>query len=109
MEAQFPDVTAGNMPITFGTPNLLEYNAKHRQLICRECKYAIQKSALGSHLLRHKIYRGERQRLLTSIARLALLEPDDVQLPPAASPPVDGLPIISGYRCTATGCESLYA
>lgn len=97
------------MPITFGTHDLLEYDAKHRVLICRECKYAIQKSALGSHLLRHKIYRGERQRLLSSIARLELLQPDDLHLPPAGSPPVDGLPIISGYRCTANRCESLCA
>ena len=97
------------MPITFGTHNLLEYDAEHSVLICRECKYAVQKGALGSHLLRHKIYRGERQRLLSSIARLELLEPDDVRLPPAGFPAVDGLSIISGYRCTATGCESLYA
>ena len=97
------------MPITLGTRDLLEYNAKHSVLICRECKYAIQKNALGSHLLRHKIYRGKRQELLSSIAGLELLEPDDVQLPTAGSPPVDGLPIISGYRCTATRCESLCA
>lgn len=97
------------MSITLGTHDLLEYDAKHSVLICRECKYAIQKSALGSHLLRHKIYRGERQRLLSSIARLELLEPDDVQLPPTGSPPVDGLPIISGYRCMASGCRSLCA
>ncbi|KAF2502635.1 hypothetical protein BU16DRAFT_576610 [Lophium mytilinum] len=97
------------MAVTFGTNDLLEYDAKHSVLICRECKYAIQKSALGSHLLRHKIYRRERQRLLSSIAELQLVEPDDVQLPPAGFPPVAGLPVISGYRCTATGCESLCA
>jgi len=97
------------MSTTLVSHDLLLYNAKHKVLICRECKYAIQKSALGSHLLRHKIYRGERQRLLSSIARLELLEPDDVQLPPAGSPSVHGLPIISGYRCTATGCDSRYA
>jgi len=97
------------MPTTFDTHDLLKYNAKHSVLICRECEYAIQKSALGSHLLRHKIYRGERQRLLSSISQLQLLEPDNVQLPPAGSPPVDGLPLISGYRCTAIGCESLCA
>ncbi|KAF2816946.1 uncharacterized protein BDZ99DRAFT_470017 [Mytilinidion resinicola] len=97
------------MSITFGTSDLLEYNARYSVLICRECKYAIQKSALGSHLLRHKIYRGERQRLLSSIAQLELVEPDDVQLPPVSLSPVEGLPVISGYRCTAIGCESLCA
>ncbi|KAK3360528.1 hypothetical protein B0T25DRAFT_535823 [Lasiosphaeria hispida] len=90
-------------------PSLIEYNAQHCVLICCDCKYAIQKTALGSHLLRHKIYRGERQRLLSSFAQLRLLEPDDVQPPPAGSPPIPRLPVMSGYRCTATGCGSLWA
>ncbi|KAK0716289.1 hypothetical protein B0H67DRAFT_487987 [Lasiosphaeris hirsuta] len=90
-------------------PSLLEYNAQHCVLICRECKYAIQKAALGSHLLRHKIYRGERQRLLSSFAQLRLVKPDDVQPPPAVSPPIRGLPVMSGYRCSSTGCGSLWA
>ena len=89
--------------------DLLEYNARYCVLICRECQYAIQKSALESHLLRHRIYRGERQRLLSSIAKLDLLEPDHVLLPSPTSPPIDALPIISGHRCTEAGCESLYA
>ncbi|KAH6640552.1 hypothetical protein F5144DRAFT_100039 [Chaetomium tenue] len=97
------------MATILGTGDLLAYNAKHRVLICRECKYAVQKSALGSHLLRHKVYRRERQRLLYAIAQLDILEPDDVQLPSASSLPVEGLPVISGYRCTATGCENLCA
>jgi hypothetical protein len=97
------------MSITFGTGNLIVYDVRNKVLICRDCKYAIQKSALESHLLRHKIYRRERQHLLSSFSQLALLEPHEVQLPPAGSPPVDGLPIISGYRCTATSCENLCA
>jgi hypothetical protein len=97
------------MPINFGTGNLLQYDAKNKVLICRECKYAIQKSALESHLLRHKIYRKERQRLMSSCSQLALLDPHEVQLPLTGSPPVDGLPIISGYRCTASSCENLCA
>ncbi|KAK0721938.1 hypothetical protein B0T26DRAFT_644063, partial [Lasiosphaeria miniovina] len=89
--------------------NLVEFNAQHGVLICRECHYAIQKSALESHLLRHKIYRGRRRRLLASLAHFDVLDPDDVQLPPAGSPPVIGLPVIAGYRCTAAGCASLWA
>ncbi|KAK7429829.1 hypothetical protein QQZ08_003674 [Neonectria magnoliae] len=80
-----------------------------RVLICRTCKYAVQKSALESHLLRHKFYRGEKQRLMSSIARLELIEPDHVQLSSAGSPPIDGLPVISSYKCTAAGCGRLYA
>ncbi|KAK7424452.1 hypothetical protein QQX98_000417 [Neonectria punicea] len=97
------------MSVKFGTHDFLEYDARYSVLICRTCKYAVQKGALERHLLRHKIYRGEKQRLMSAIARLELVEPDHVQLPPAGSPPVDGLPVISGYKCTAAGCGRLYA
>ena len=93
--------------IRFGADHLLEYNSEYSLLICRQCQYAIQKNALASHFLRHKIYRGDRQRLLSSIAHLHLLEPEHVPLPPPGSPPVDSLPILSGYRCTAVGCQHL--
>lgn len=92
-----------------GSPQLLFYNATYRVLICRECKYAIQKSALESHLLRHKIYRNERAQLLASIAKLVLFEPQDVPLPHPTSPPIDGLPVTNGYRCTIGGCGNLCA
>lgn len=59
------------------------------------------------HLLRHKIYRGDRQRLLSSIAQLHLLEPHHVTLPAPGSPPIDAIPIFSGYRCTAAACQQL--
>ncbi|KAH9205309.1 hypothetical protein DL95DRAFT_376352 [Leptodontidium sp. 2 PMI_412] len=92
-----------------GLPELLEYDARYRVLICRECQYAIQKSALGSHLLRHKIYRGEREGLLASIAQLDLLEPHLVPLPTPTSPPINALSIVPGYRCAAGGCGTLCA
>lgn len=88
---------------------LLLYNTQYRVLICRQCQYAIQKSAVESHLLRHKIYRTERQRLLTSIAKLVLVEPEDVLLLNSTSLPIEGLPIIEGYRCTLSGCHHLCA
>ncbi|KAF2250288.1 hypothetical protein BU26DRAFT_540122 [Trematosphaeria pertusa] len=96
-------------PIRLGLHDLLEYDPRFGVLICRECQYAIQKSALQSHLLRHKIYRSERQRLLSSIAQLDLFEPHQVPLPASSSPPIDALPVISGYRCTAVGCGNLCA
>lgn len=85
--------------------DLLEYNPKHSVLICRECQYAIQKNALESHLLRHKIYRSERQRLIASVSQLNILEPDDVLSPTADSPPVEGISILAGYRCTLPDCQ----
>lgn len=93
--------------IRFGANGLLEYNSIYSLLICRECRYAIQKNALESHLLRHKIYRGERQRLLASTAQPDLLEPHHVPLPAPGSPPINTLPVLSGYRCTAAGCQHL--
>ena len=93
--------------IRFVAGDLLEYNSNYSLLICRQCHYAIQKNALKSHLLRHKIYRGDRQRLLSSIAQLPLLEPRHVTLPAPGSPPVDALPILSGYRCAAAACQHL--
>jgi len=95
--------------IRLGSRDLLEYDARYGVLICRECQYAIQKSALQSHLLRHKIYRGEREQLLSSIAQLNIYEPHNVPLPSPASTPIDALPVISGYRCTAPGCGNLCA
>ena len=96
------------MPATrFVASDMLEYNSNYSLLICRQCQYAIQKNALESHLLRHKIYRGDRQRLLSSIAQLHILEPQHVTLPAPGSPPVDALPVLSGYRCTAAACQHL--
>ena len=93
--------------IPFIAGDLLEYNSNYSLLICRQCQYAIQKNALESHLLRHKIYRSDRQRLLSSIAQLHLLEPQHVILPAPGSPPLDALPVLSGYRCTAVACQHL--
>ena len=95
--------------IKLGPLDLLQYDPRFGVLICRECQYGIQKSALSSHLLRHKIYRSEREELLTSIAQLNVLEPDEVPLPSPNSLPIDALPTISGFRCKSSGCGSLYA
>ena len=95
--------------VNFGANDLLRYNPAHKILICSDCQYAIQKSALESHLLRHKIYRGDRQRLLSSIEQLDLLDPDEVSLPALGSPAVDLIPVLSGFCCTVQGCRHLTA
>ncbi|KXJ88211.1 hypothetical protein Micbo1qcDRAFT_214889 [Microdochium bolleyi] len=92
-----------------GIHELLLYDAQHGVLICRQCQYAIQKTAIESHLLRHKIYRNERRRIMTAIAQLNILEPDQVQLPPPTSSPVPGLPVLHGLKCARLGCAMLYA
>ncbi|KAJ4384462.1 hypothetical protein N0V86_000061 [Didymella sp. IMI 355093] len=96
-------------PVRLGPKDLLHYDPAYGVIICRECQYAIQKSALQSHLLRHKIFRHERHNLLSLISQLDISEPEDVPLPPAASNPIEALPVISGFRCTVGACESLYA
>ncbi|PVH98037.1 hypothetical protein DM02DRAFT_673660 [Periconia macrospinosa] len=95
------------MATRLGPSGIFQYNQSHGVLICRDCRYAIQKSALQSHLLRHKIYREDRQQLLDCFNQLNILEPDDVPLPDPKSPPIDGLEIISGFSCTMPGCERL--
>lgn len=92
-----------------GPRDLLEYNEKYKVLICRECHYAIQKNALASHLLRHKIYRQERLRLLSTIHQLDIAELDNILLPSPSTRPVDVLPVVSGYSCTMAGCGHLCA
>ncbi|XWX00116.1 hypothetical protein V2A60_008133 [Cordyceps javanica] len=101
------------MHLSFASNGRLRYDEAHAVLICLECQYAVQKSAIESHLLRHKVYRGERRTLLAEIAQLHLAEPDDVMPPSsgvaAAAAPVEGLAVIPGYRCAADGCEALCA
>lgn len=95
--------------VRFGPDDLLEYNTTHGVIICRQCQYAIQKSALQSHLLRHKIFRQDRQQLLDILDRLTIFEPEEVPLPSLTSKPIEALPIVSGFRCTIGPCGSLYA
>lgn len=90
--------------------DLLRYDPTHRIIICLQCQYAVQKSALSSHLLRHKIYRGDRQRLLSAFEGLEVLDTEDVPLPDPSCPPVESLPITAGYRCTVVAeCDFLSA
>ncbi|CAI6333970.1 unnamed protein product [Periconia digitata] len=97
------------MNIRLGPNDCFEYVPRYGVLICRECRYAIQKSALQSHLLRHKIYREERQQLLVSIEQFSIGEPDDVPVPHPTSPPIDGLDVIPGFSCIKAGCGHLCA
>ena len=89
--------------------DMLLYNAVYRVVICRSCQYAIQPSALDSHLLRHKIYRAARRDLVGSVAGLPTRPPDEVELPTAGCRPIDGLCIVPGWRCSADDCGHLCA
>jgi hypothetical protein len=46
------------------TNDLLKHDAMYDVLVCLKYRYAIPRSALDQHTLRHKTYRGGRGRLL---------------------------------------------
>jgi len=88
--------------------DLLHYIPAHRVLICKECRYAIQPSAISRHLKDlHKIYRSDRSELLEYTKKLDLADPADVVLPPPNEAPVPLLPTESGLACSRDGCNHL--
>lgn len=99
------------MHLSFGKDGRLRYDETYGVLICLECQYAVQKSAVESHFLRHKVYRGERRQLLATISQLHLTEPDHVVPPSVPAQPVEGLAVIPGYRCAVAdgSCRALCA
>jgi hypothetical protein len=89
------------------TTILLKHDPEYGVLICLKCRYAVQKSALDSHLLRHKIYREERKRLVASVSNLNILEPDEVSVPAPSSPALAYITKFSGLRCAVPQCGHL--
>jgi hypothetical protein len=88
--------------------SLLYHLPEHRVLICKECRYAIQPSAISSHLKGlHHIYRSERQELVEYANELQLADPRDVVLPPPDSAPIPSLPTQNGLACKVDGCTYL--
>jgi hypothetical protein len=90
--------------------HLLHYLPEHRVLVCRECQYAIQPSAISRHLKDlHRIYRSKRQEFMNYANGFDLADPKDVSLPKPKGEPVPGLTITSGLVCGVDGCEHLCA
>lgn len=95
-------------PAALSPADLLHYIPAHRVLICKECRYAIQPSAIPRHLKDlHKIYRSDRSELLEYTKKLDLADPGDVVLPPPNEAPVPPLPTESGLACARDGCNHL--
>lgn len=84
---------------------LIAYVEEYGVAICKKCQFAIQPSALPSHLLRHQIYRQERRELLQRLSKLKLPEPDNVPLPGSNSTPLPHLTVHQGFKCERLGCE----
>jgi Orsellinic acid/F9775 biosynthesis cluster protein D len=88
--------------------SLLHYLPAQRVLICKECRYAIQPSAISRHLKDlHHIYRSDRQELVEYANGLQLADPCDVVLPPPHEAPVPLLPTENGLACAREGCTHL--
>ncbi|KAI3573691.1 hypothetical protein IWW34DRAFT_754328 [Fusarium oxysporum f. sp. albedinis] len=87
---------------------LLFYHSKYRVLLCKECRYAIQPSAISRHLKElHRIYRSDRQGLMEYAQSLDLADPAHVVLPKPHEAPVPFLPVESGLACGARDCGHL--
>jgi len=87
---------------------LLQYLPAHKVLICKECRYAIQPSAISRHLKDlHHIYRSDRSELIEYTKGLQLAQPADVVLPPPHEAPVPFIPTESGLACARDGCTHL--
>lgn len=84
-------------------PGLLVHVPEYGVAICSECQYAVQPTALSKHLLRHGVYRSERQAQLACFKHVKLLEPDDIT-PPLGAESIPELPLYEGRRCMTDGC-----
>jgi hypothetical protein len=75
------------MPSNTPLPSqLLHYLLPHQVLICKECRYAIQPSAISRHLKElHRIYHSDRHEFMEYAQSLDLANPRDVILPAGAS------------------------
>lgn len=93
---------------TTAPSELLHYLPAYRVLVCKECRYAIQPSAISRHLKDlHHIYRLDRQQLLESTQSLDLADPAHMVLPAPHDAPVSLLPTENGLACAANECNHL--
>jgi hypothetical protein len=99
------------VPSTIPQPSqLLHYLLPYRILICKECHYAIQPSAISRHLKEiHQIYRSNRKKFIQYAQSLDLADPRDVIAPVPNMAPITFLPTTSGLACRASGCGHLCA
>ena len=92
----------------------LSYHPAHRLLYCGICHVVVYPQSAPRHLWRShsvRVPRAQRQHIVQQIATLLarlVRQPADLQLPSDDSPPIDFLPILSGYACRHHhGCRYL--
>jgi hypothetical protein len=89
---------------------LLHYHPQHRVLIYKECRYAIQPSAISRQLKElYRIYRSNRHEFMKYTNDLDLADPKDVTLPGPNEESMRYLRVTSGLACEINGCDHLCA
>ena len=90
------------------TSEYLLYLQEQQALVCRGCKYCLQRDGVERHLQRnHLATQLEIRKELVSYAEsLILREPSEVIIPITVIPAFDCLEIIQGFQCSI--CNSLY-
>ena len=88
-----------------GLGGLLIHLPDYGVVICKVCRFAIQPSALSSHLQNHHILRSERRGILDQLCSLRLYPPERVGVPASDSRRVPDLPVLSGFKCDAAACS----
>lgn len=104
-----PNTNGDVAPPPQNSADLLKHYEEYGVIICKPCSFAIQPSALASHLLKHQIYRSERRKLISQLVHLKLTDPADVVDPAPMSNPVPELQIYKGLRCLHKGCQHICA
>ncbi|KAI0913813.1 hypothetical protein F4823DRAFT_503905 [Ustulina deusta] len=88
-----------------GLGALLIHLPNYGVVICKDCRFAIQPSAFSSHLQNHHILRSERRQILNQLFSLRLPPPDRVGVPASDSRRIEGLPVLSGFKCDTAKCN----
>ena len=96
-----------NEPAYQSISSSLVYFTAYKVIVCKVCRFAVQPSAIGKHLLSHRIYREKRQEILQRIQELVLLQPRDVRHPRSIERSLPYLSVLDGFRCSVSSCGHL--
>ncbi len=85
----------------------ISYVDIHRVVICQDHGYALSLSSLKRHLQRlHAAKREELRAAMTEVQDLELLYlPDEITQPPPGQPPIRGLTLSPGFKCSLGACN----
>jgi hypothetical protein len=97
-------------PLDPGPPELLQYLAPYKVVVCTSCHYAIQPSAISGHLNDiHQLHHSRRRPFMQFVSKLDLASPEVVLKTEILQFPVPGLSLQDGLICEDDGCKYLCA